>query len=166
MKLIKLSELSFKISFFLLSLITFTIPLRAEEAPIKITSQSMVVERDKKMVIFQGDVEAIKGDMTINTDKLTVFYGENREVERMEAIGRVKIVQEGRAIVSERADFFNKEERLVLTGSPKATEGPNTVEGERMIIYLKEGKSIVEGGSEKKVKAVFVPGEAKGGGKK
>lgn len=164
MKLIKpyLKTLSF-----LLLLIAATTPLGAEEVPINITSQTMTVERDKKLVIFQGDVDVRKGNMTVNTDKLIVFYRENgKEVERMEAIGKVKIEQEGRVAVSEKAVFFNKEEKLILTGNPKSIEGSNSVEGERIIIYLKEGKSIVEGGSKERVKAVFVTEEDKSGDKK
>ena len=138
----------------------------AETIPINITSDRMLVENDKRIVIFKGDVEVVREDMVINTDLLRVYYNKNREIERMEARGNVRIKREGSLAVGDSADFFNKEDKLVLIGNARFTEGTNSVEGEKMTFFIKEGRSIVESGGKGRVKAVFVPEEGQKEGAK
>lgn len=149
----------------LLVLLLFPAPLLGA-SPIHITSDSMVVERDKGIVTFRGNVVAKRDDLIINAEELKVFYNDKREIERIEAIGKVRIDREGSTAFGEKAEFFNREEKLILTGSPRVVEGLNSVEGDRITLYLKEGRSIVEGGKDRRVKAVFVPQEKEGGKKK
>lgn len=128
-------------------------------SPINITSDTMVVERNKGIVTFKGNVVARRDDLVIKADELRVFYGENREIERIEALGKVRIDRGETTAFGEKAEFFNREERLVLTGNPRVVEGSNSVEGERITLYMREGRSVVEGGKKRRVKAVFVPRE-------
>ena len=51
--------------------------------------------------------------------------------------------------------YFQDEEMVVLTGNPKAEEARGFVEGDRITIYVKENRSVVQGSEEKKVKAVI-----------
>ena len=140
----------------------FLSPLLAQENPINITSQSMMLEKNKNMVVFEGDVKAVKDDMTINSDKLIVYYGKGREIEKMKAMGMVRIEKDDGMATADVADFFNKEEKLILTGEPRFTQGPNSVEGEKITIYLNNGKVLVEGGNKRKVNARFIPEEKNG----
>lgn len=71
----------------------------------------------------------------------------NRSVSRMEATGHVKIEKENGNATCQRAEYFIDEEKIVLTGNPVAWEKGTRVSGERIIMYLKEDRSVVEGGS-------------------
>ncbi len=128
-------------------------------SPIDVTSDTMVVDRERGVVTFKGGVIATRDDLVIKAEELQVFYGEEREIERIEASGGVTIEKGGITASGEKAEFYTGEERLVLTGDPKVIEGPNRVEGERITLYLKDGRSIVEGGERRRVRAVFVPPE-------
>ena len=51
----------------------------------------------------------------------------------------------------------------MLTEDPSVQQGRDIVEGEKIIILLKEERSIVEGSKGKPVKATLFPKEEKGG---
>ena len=72
------------------------------------------------------------------------------------AIGNVRIDQGTRWAVGGRAIFDQEQRTLVLTENPVLHDGPNEVVGERVVVYLDENRSVVEGG-QKRVKAVFHP---------
>ena len=50
----------------------------------------------------------------------------------------------------------------MLTENPYLQQGPDYVEGQRITIFLNEGRSIVEGNETKRVKATIFPKEEKG----
>jgi lipopolysaccharide export system protein LptA len=72
------------------------------------------------------------------------------------AEGDVHITQGNRIARGERAEFDETARTLVLSGGAVLLEGSNEVRGERVIVYLDEERSIVEG-SNSRVKAVLVP---------
>ena len=60
-----------------------------------------------------------------------------------------------------RAVFEQSERTVVLTENPVLHEGSNEVVGDRVVVYLDENRSIVEGGR-KRVKAVLYPSKESG----
>lgn len=65
-------------------------------------------------------------------------------VTRIEAEGRVRMVQDGRRAVADRAVYERAEEKVVLTGSPKVWEGKNVVSGREITVFLDEDRSEVK----------------------
>jgi len=139
--------------------------------------QSNTLEADDKkgMVTFVGDVEAKREDFTVYCRKMVVYYvklpsQEGREsvasqVDRIVATGDVKIVRaEGGVATGEKAVYYQKDEKLVLTGTPVVRQKENSVEGDRITLYLKEDRSVVESSSDKKVRAVIFPAKDEGQG--
>jgi lipopolysaccharide export system protein LptA len=125
-------------------------PLSAEEArilgsgPIVITSESLVADQKEGRAVFEGSVEARSEDMTLVSERMTVFYTEDGGVERIEAEGQVKLTHEERVVVSEEALFVMAERKITFTGDPKAMEGPNVVTGTKMVYLMDEGLFMVE----------------------
>ena len=76
----------------------------------------------------------------------------------MVASGSVRIDQGTRWAVGGKATFDQSNRTLVLTESPVLHDGPNEVAGDRVVVYLDEDRSVVEGGR-KRVKAVLFPGK-------
>jgi lipopolysaccharide export system protein LptA len=66
-------------------------------------------------------------------------------------------VQQEKLATGEKAVYYKDEERVVMTGSPKVTEGENFVEGQEITLYLNEKRSVVSGGTGGRVNAVFTP---------
>lgn len=135
----------------------FPLPdIRAEEKPITITSQRMTAKNKEHLIIFEKDVVAEKDGMTIYSNTMEVLLkGENKEVSIITALGDVKIVSGNRIATAQKAVYYKDEEKVVLTGDPEVREGKDAVSGNIITLFLKEDKSIVEGG-----KVVLYPGES------
>jgi lipopolysaccharide export system protein LptA len=56
-----------------------------------------------------------------------------------------------------KAVFYQAEERIVLSGSPKVIDGENSVQGDEITLYLNDKRSVVTGGAGGRVNAVFTP---------
>ena len=137
--------------------------------PVQITSQQLEADDRAGYFIFTGNVQAQQGDVFIYAQKMTVTYvngeklgdntGAKRQIDKVVAEDDVRIVQLNRVATGQRAVFHHREGRIVLTGAPRVVQGDNAVEGERIIVYLNDSRSVVEGGDNRRVKAVFIPGE-------
>ena len=75
------------------------------------------------------------------------------------ASGNVRIDQGTRWAIGGRATFDQTNRTLVLTENPVLHDGPNEVAGDRVVVYLDQDRSVVEGGR-KRVKAVLHPNES------
>jgi lipopolysaccharide export system protein LptA len=53
--------------------------------------------------------------------------------------------------------FYNPEQKIVLTGNPRVWQGADVISGERITIFVKENRSIVEGSKDKRVSATIYP---------
>ena len=73
-------------------------------------------------------------------------------------MGNVRIDNGARYATGGRAIFDQGRRTLVLTETPVLHDGQNEVAGDRVIVYLDEDRSVVEGGR-KRVKAVLYPGK-------
>lgn len=118
---------------------------------IDINANVMEMNEDKKVIVFTGEVVAKKQDIILYSDKLTVYYLENKnkkkDVDTMIAEGKVKIVQLDKVALGDIAKYFRKEDMILLEGKPaivKDSEG-NEIKGDKVIFYIKENKSVVEG---------------------
>lgn len=148
---------------------------KKDQGPMVIKSKTLEADDKKKKITFAGDVEAKRDDFTVLCQKLVVLYekpSEQKETEkvsaridRIVATGAVKIIRaEGGVATGEKAVYYQKGEKLVLTGKPVVKQGEDFVEGDVITLYLKEDRSIVESAKDKKVRAVIFPKQEKGKG--
>lgn len=130
--------------------------------PIQITSDRLKADDNARQMTFIGNVVARQGDVTIYADHLKVFYGrEDREIDRIEAAGDVRVVQNNRVATGQKGVYYRKEGRIVLTGSPAVHQGEDFIKGDAITVFLNEEKSIVTGDGDTRVKAVFSPQKGK-----
>jgi lipopolysaccharide export system protein LptA len=140
-----------------------------EPGPIVIRSKSLEVDNRSKVVTFSGNVRADRGDFAIDCQKMLVFYsdapsggnipGEGTRIEKIVASGEVKISRaQGGMAASDQVVYYHADEKMVLTGRPVVKRGNDFVEGDRITIYLKEDRSIVESTQDSKVRATIFPG--------
>jgi lipopolysaccharide export system protein LptA len=141
---------------------------KGDTGAIVIKSQSLELDNSKRTVTFTGRVDARRDDMTINCEKMLVYYidqSANKEsaktnvrIDKIVATGNVKISRpDGTLAMAEKAVYYESDEKVVLTGRPVVKQGNDFVEGSRITLYLKEKRSIVEGSEEEKVRAVLHP---------
>ena len=126
--------------------------------PITIKSNELSADNKGKTAIFTGKVVAKQGDITIFADKITVNYGEKKgEVEKIAADGNVRIIQENRTGIAAHAVFESKAGRMTLTGNPKVMQGADTLSGEIITYFIDEDRSVITGGSNRRVEATILP---------
>ena len=127
--------------------------------PITIKSNELSADNKGKTAIFKGKVVAKQGDITIYAETLTVNYGnEKNDVEKIEANGNVRIVQENRIGTASHAVYDSKMGKIVLTGNPKVTEGAaNTITGNTITYYINEERSEVRSDGKDRVETTIQP---------
>ncbi|MCX7613616.1 MAG: hypothetical protein N2Z40_05290 [Caldimicrobium sp.] len=119
---------------------------------INITSDKMEVFEDEGLAVFTGKVFAQSKEIKLWADKLYVYYvkGETkRDIQRVIALGRVKIERGKWRAVAGKATYFRDQEKLVLEEMPKVWHDDNLVEGDLVFVYFNEDRSEVfsrEGG--------------------
>jgi lipopolysaccharide export system protein LptA len=139
--------------------------------PIHVEAERMESNQQEESVLFTGNVEAIQGILVIRADLMTVFYRKSEEdsgsekiasksIDKLQASGNVKIIQDDWLASGDEMEYKTEGRKVVLTGNSKIWQGNSTVTGERIVLYLDEGKSIVENqsvNSGERVKAFFYP---------
>jgi lipopolysaccharide export system protein LptA len=81
-------------------------------------------------------------------------------IKEIVAEGNVKIRKGDRLAEGKRAVFDQAKQTVVLSDGAVLHEGPNQVTGDRIVVYLQEERSVVEGSSSSRVQAVFYPGSS------
>jgi lipopolysaccharide export system protein LptA len=122
-------------------------PAKKAKEPIVITSKRMEADKLGDKVTFIGNVTLKKEGMTLSSDVMIVFYeARSKDVREVEAHGNVVVSKEGRVALSNNASYYNREEKVVLTGDARIIENDNQLNGEKIIIFMRDDRSIVEGG--------------------
>jgi lipopolysaccharide export system protein LptA len=136
-----------------------------------ITSTKITMRNQENKAIFEGNVILKKGLLVVHSDVMVVFLKPNdakagetapkaprkgseelptissRAVSIIEATGQVKIEKaDGRA--TSRKAVYNEDKRIItLTGDPVAWQHGTCVSGKKIIMYLDDDRTIVEGES-------------------
>lgn len=146
------------------------------KAPVRVTADTMTYEPDKNIVVFSGNVEVTRENFRMWSAKLTMYMkeqktsGENKEtssansgldamkagdLDRIVAEKNVRFRMDTKSGTAQKATWLADKEELVLEGNPVLLDGQNSITGNRIRYFVKENRSQVEGGSGKRVEAVF-----------
>ena len=140
-------------------------PLSLEKGgrePMVVTSDRMEADQLGSTVTFISDVTLKKETMTLTSDQLVVYYDPpSKGVREIEAVGNVVVRKEGRVALANKAVYYSREEKIVLTGEPRIIENENQLGGERITLFMRDDRSIVESG-----KVLFYQDKADGGKQK
>ena len=126
-----------------------------EKSPIEIKSKNFRSEEGGRKIIFSDNVITVWGDLEIKSDVLEIYSGENKstkspqsskttapeqELDEMIAIGNVWIKKGTRSARGDRAHYYKKSQKIVITGKPTATawEGTSVIKGVKMTFYLNQ----------------------------
>jgi lipopolysaccharide export system protein LptA len=145
----------------------------SSEKPIVIQSDTLEFDQEKRIIVFEGKVRARTEDMVVDCQRMIVYYHDNStknesslessRIDKVIAFGDVVITRaESGMARAGKAVFYQNEEKVVLTENPSIQQGPDFVEGHRIVMFLNEKRSIIEGGTSTRVKATIFPKEKKG----
>ncbi len=108
--------------------------------------------------MFKGNVIARQEDTTLYANTLTITYDpETKKLKEIVAVGNVKVVQMDRRATGQKATFDQDKNKVVLDGEAVVREGANVIRGERIIFYVDEERSVVEGGKGGRVSTSITP---------
>ena len=131
--------------------------------PIEIQSDKLRSENEGRKFIFSGNVVSVWGDLEIKSDILEVYSNPKKnkgsrksqgdakrpdqDLDKVIAIGNVKIKKGDRRATGDRAHYDNKKQIIIITGDPNATawEGDNIIRGSKMIFVMEKDLFKVEG---------------------
>ena len=138
------------------------------DEPIKIVSNRLEADDKAMTVNFIGQVKAVQGETTLWCDKMVVHYTRegaanvedvgmgDRKIRKIEVFGHVKVTKQDKVGTGQQGLYELLENRVVLWGKARLVQGKNTIDGDKVILYLNDDRAIVEGGPQK-VEAVLVP---------
>ncbi len=127
---------------------------------IRITSDKLEAMDQKGKVVFSGNVIARRGNLTIYADRLEVYYTSTsskkgkKKLKKIVATGHLKIVQGKRRATAKKAIYLKPQEKILLIKDATVWDGPNSVTGDRITLFINENRSIVESSGKKRVEAV------------
>ena len=151
---------------------------------IRIKADNLVAYNDANYAEFAGNVSATQGTTLITSDKLRIYYnaqtkalaatGANNaapknaaspnageeSIKKVVASGNVVIHFEDRIAYTQQAEYDPKSKTIVMTGpDSKVTSGNNYIVGEKITLFAKDNKVLVERSKAKQVEAVFYSGQ-------
>ena len=142
------------------------------DGSVVLTRGPLVVHSDHMVVTFNASGNGAEAQAAPGTTKPASGFDANkqaskgreatptvsdRSIRMLEATGRVRIEKEDGRATCRKAVYFEAEKKIILTGDPVAWQKGTRVSGKRIIMFVEEDRSIVEGDSQ-----VVIEGE--GGG--
>jgi len=130
-----------------------------KNAPVTVNSDTLESLQKEGLAVFKGNVVARQDNAIQYADRMEVYTdAKTKSIERVVSTGNVRIItRDCRMGTAHRAEYYDAEQRVVLIGNARVWREDNVVTGERITIYLAEDRSLVEGGKQERVKAIFYP---------
>jgi lipopolysaccharide export system protein LptA len=153
-------------------------PAGTKQDPVRITSDKMVYSQPENAVVFIGNVHGTQADMAIWAAKVTAYFedkskgkdpkaakaqpdkgagdmGGDSKIDRIVAEGDVRLVAGKNEGACSTLTYYVADGVLRMEGNPILREGQNTVRGDVIKYYMKENRSEVLSGAQRRVEAVF-----------
>jgi lipopolysaccharide export system protein LptA len=131
--------------------------------PVTVDSDKMERFGKESLVVFTGKVVARQNNSVQYADRMEVYLDEKGDrILRTVSTGNVRIItRDCRTGTARRAEYYDLDQRVVLSGNARVWQDDNVVTGESIVIYISEDRSVVQGGSQERVKAIFYPRDDK-----
>jgi lipopolysaccharide export system protein LptA len=126
--------------------------------PLKVKSDVLKADNEKKTAIFEGRVVARQGDLTLYADRVVVSYtADGKELSRVEGFGSVRILQGNRQATGAHAVYNPAAATIVLDGSPRVLQGDDVITGKIITYFVNEQRSVATGGPHERVEVTINP---------
>lgn len=120
---------------------------------IDVSAEQVDVLEQENVAVFKGAVQVVQGALNLTTDQLRVYYGRTGEddegliILRLDAQGAVKLTSPSEIVDSQWGIYDVENEVITLGGTVKMARGETRLNGERMVLNLRTGKSTLDGGA-------------------
>ncbi len=126
-----------------------------ETRPVVIRADRLEYFDEGRRASYRGNVRLRTENTTLEADGMDVYFSsaaslEQTELERAVAEGHVIVVQPARRATGNRAEYFAREGKILLSGGPPslydAEKGFTT--GQRLTFFIRDDRLRVDGGDE------------------
>ena len=120
----------------------------SNDKPIQIESDNLEIREQEKKALFDGNVKVAQGQMTLQSNHMTVYYKSGTksiaaggaDIDRIEVTGNVKLSSATQKATADKGSFDMISEVLVLNGDPVVlSEGGNVFTGCKLTVQMKSG---------------------------
>jgi lipopolysaccharide export system protein LptA len=134
--------------------------------PVTVDADKMERFGKEALVVFTGNVVARQNNSVQYAERMEVYLDEaGDKILRTVSTGSVRIItRDCRTGTARRAEYYDLEQRVVLIGNARVWQEDNVVSGDTITIFLSQDRSVVQGGKDERVKAVFYPKDDSVGG--
>lgn len=111
-------------------------------APIDFDADRIEVRDEVNQAILIGGVVIRQGRLTLNADRVTVLYtrtGQNPEMQRLNAAGRVKLVSPSETATSTSAIYDVSAKLITMLGNVVLRREGSNLNGQRLVLNLASG---------------------------
>jgi lipopolysaccharide export system protein LptA len=155
-------------------------------SPIDIAADRMEFDYARGLLRYDGNVVVDHAGAMIRAKSLEISFEPEgqRSLRKITAKGNVEVTHGEESARGEIAEYDPKAATIVLSQNARLGSGPNSLAGDKVVVYLNEKRAVVLGGGGQaaapatgtpgapatapapggRIKAVFMPGEI--GGKK
>lgn len=134
--------------------------------PVTVDADRMERFGKESLIVFSGTVVARQNNSVQYAERMEVYLDEKGDrILRTVSTGGVRIItRDCRTGTARRAEYFELEQRVVLIGNARVWQDDNVVTGDTITIFLSQDRSVVQGGKQERVKAIFYPRDERGDG--
>jgi len=113
--------------------------------PLEIVAERSDWDLKARTARFMGAVQVRRGEVTMRSDTLEVRYADAERIDRVVATGAVEVNRGARRATSAAAELDGATGKITLTGEPRLAEGPNTLVGHTIVLWLDDERATCEG---------------------
>lgn len=136
-----------------------TLQFGRRDLPIEVAADSFEFDYKNHVLRYRGNVRAQQGDVVIQAIEMLVLLdgGRTPQLREVRAKGEVRIVQGDRWAQADEAVFDQNRRTATLAGNVHLHDAANEISGARLVVYLDQNRTVMEGNGATRVKAVFYP---------
>lgn len=116
-------------------------------SPIEVHADRMEFQYGRGVLRYDGNVTVDHAGARIRSRSLEVSFdpeGERR-LRKVTALGSVEVTRRDESATGEKAEYDPTAATIVLTDHARLGSGPNSLAGERVVVYLNEKRAVVQG---------------------
>lgn len=128
------------------------------QSPVKVTSDTFVVDQQASEATFTGNVVVTRSDLTLWASKVLVtFEGGMENIKLVTATGGVRLKTDTQDATGDRAVFAPDSQILRLSGNVTVVSASGTLNGPELVVDLANNVTTFSANSGGRVTGVFSP---------
>lgn len=118
-------------------------------SPIDVTADRLEFDYNNGILRYSGDVRVEHAGAVIRARQIEIAFETEgkRALHKVTARGGVEVVRGDETAHGELAEYDPKAATIVLSQKARLGSGANSLSGERVVVYLDEGRAVVQGGA-------------------